>query len=96
MTMTPLVMVKANGEGTAQCEGQVDQIPEGWNSVDFSAQLQAELTWLCLPRSGPNQVRIIAHWWVGESRQFLAPSQEEKDKEKLSSVIQGNDEPTFV
>lgn len=96
MTMSPLLIVKANGEGTAQCEGQADQITEGWNWVHFSAQLQTELTWVCLPMSGPNRVRIIAQRRVGESRQLLAPSQVEKDKEKFSSFMQSNDEPKFV
>lgn len=72
--------------------------PDHWRVElgTFLPQLQTELTWVCRPMTGPNQVRIIAQWRVGESRQLLAPSQVEKDKEKLSSFMQGNDEPNFV
>lgn len=96
MTTPPLLMVKANGEGTAQCEGQADQSIERWKWAHFSTQLQTELTWVCLPTSGPTQVRITTQQRVGESSQLLAPSQVERDKEKISTFMQGHDELNFV
>lgn len=48
-----LLMVKSGVESTAQCEGQVDQLNEGWNWVNSSTQLQAELSWGGPPRGSP-------------------------------------------